>query len=224
MCISGTWGIRLFTNDGKLHRFAGFRDKDRERLAKFFSSTYGQEMLDKELSVKGHNWGTANFNGNVLSFEVGSADAFEIPLPNVQQCIAGKNEITLEFHPVTQEIKCLKNNRAFLHIVYVLQNDDASVNLSEIRFHIPTNELAGDVDPVEAFKEQVMKKATVMSEKGDAIAVLEKEISCLSPRGRFFLKVFPTSVHLHGKTFDYKIPASTMVRLFLLPHKDGRQM
>ena len=106
----------------------------------------------------------------------------------------------------------------------ILQNDDASVNLSEIRFHIPTNELAGDVDPVEAFKEQVMKKATVMSEKGDAIAVLEKEISCLSPRGRFFLKVFPTSVHLHGKTFDYNIPASTMVRLFLLPHKDGRQM
>ena len=182
-------------------------------------------MLDKELSVKGHNWGTANFNGNVLSFEVGSADAFEIPLPNVQQCIAGKNEITLEFHPVTLVIRYqMFQEESVIFTHCVLQNDDASVNLSEIRFHIPTNELAGDVDPVEAFKEQVMKKATVMSEKGDAIAVLEKEISCLSPRGRFFLKVFPTSVHLHGKTFDYKIPASTMVRLFLLPHKDGRQM
>ena len=41
-------------------------------------------MLDRELSYKGHNWGTANFNGSVLSFEIGSADAFEIPLPNVQ--------------------------------------------------------------------------------------------------------------------------------------------
>lgn len=199
--LAGTWGIRIFTSDGKLHRFAGFRDNDRERLAKFFSSTYGQEMLDRELSVKGWNWGTANFAGNVLSFEVGAADAFEIPLPNVNQCIAGKNEVTLEFHP----------------------NDDASVNLSEIRFHIPSTELEGDVDPVDAFREQVMKKATVMSEKGDAIAVL-KEISCLSPRGRYFIKVFPTYVHLHGKTFDYKIPATTMVRLFLLPHKDGRQM
>lgn len=29
---------------------------------------------------------------------------------------------------------------------------------------------------------------------------------------------------LHGKTFDYKIPMSTVLRLFLLPHKDGRQM
>ena len=41
-------------------------------------------MLDRELSYKGYNWGTANFNGSVLSFEIGSADAFEIPLPNVQ--------------------------------------------------------------------------------------------------------------------------------------------
>jgi len=199
--LAGTWGIRIFTTEGKLFRFAGFRDNDRERLAKFFTQTYEKDMLDRELSVKGWNWGTANFNGNVLNFEIGSADAFEIPLPNVQQCISGKNEVTLEFHP----------------------NDDAPVNLSEIRFHIPTNELAGDVDPVDAFKDQVMKKATVMTAIGDAIAIF-KEVSCLSPRGRYFIKIFPTYVHLHGKTFDYKIPAATMVRLFLLPHKDGRQM
>ena len=61
-------------------------------------------MLDRELSVKGWNWGTANFAGNVLSFEVGKADAFEIPLPNVQQCIAGKNEVALEFHLVRSKI------------------------------------------------------------------------------------------------------------------------
>ena len=43
------------------------------------------------------------------------------------------HQVTLEFHP----------------------NDDASVNLSEIRFHIPSTELEGDVDPVDAFREQV---------------------------------------------------------------------
>ena len=31
-------------------------------------------------------------------------------------------------------------------------NDDAPVNLSELRFHIPTQELAGDEDPIETFK------------------------------------------------------------------------
>ena len=32
------------------------------------------------------------------------------------------------------------------------QNDNAPVNLAEVRFHIPSSELAGDVDPAEAFK------------------------------------------------------------------------
>ena len=37
-------------------------------------------------------------------------------------------------------------------------------------------------------------------------------------------KVFPTFFHLHGKTFDYKISLSNVMRLFMLPHKDQRQM
>ena len=58
-------------------------------------------MLEKELSVKGWNWGRADFQGSTLSFEVGSHTSFEIPLSNVSQCTTGKNEVTLEFHQVT---------------------------------------------------------------------------------------------------------------------------
>ena len=36
--------------------------------------------------------------------------------------------------------------------------------------------------------------------------------------------MYNTFLQLHGKTFDYKIPYTTVLRLFLLPHKDGRQM
>lgn len=50
-----------------------------------------------------------------------------------------------------------------------------------MRFFIPSNELAGDVDPVEAFQKQVMKKASVISVSGDAIAIF-REIQCLTPR------------------------------------------
>lgn len=42
--------------------------------------------------------------------------------------------------------------------------------------------------------------------------------------GRYDIKIFQTFFQLHGKTFDYKIPMSTVLRLFLLPHKDNRQM
>lgn len=41
--------------------------------------------------------------------------------------------------------------------------------------------------------------------------------------GRYDIKMFQSFFQLHGKTFDYKIPMSTVLRLFLLPHRDNRQ-
>lgn len=196
----GTWGLRIFLKNGTLHRFRGFKDADQEKIAKFFAQNYKKDMLEKELSLKGWNWGTARFNGSVLSFDVGHHTAFEIPLYDVSQCNTGKNEVTLEFH----------------------QNDDAPVSLMEMRFHIPVSDSV-DQDPVEAFHQQVMEKASVISVSGDAIAIF-REIQCLTPRGRYDIKIFQSFFQLHGKTFDYKIPMSTVLRLFLLPHKDSRQM
>lgn len=42
--------------------------------------------------------------------------------------------------------------------------------------------------------------------------------------GRYDIKIFQSFFQLHGKTFDYKIPMSTVLRLFLLPHRDNRSM
>jgi structure-specific recognition protein 1 len=67
----------------------------------------------------------------------------------------------------------------------------------EMRFFIPSNELAGDVDPVEAFQKQVMKKASVISVSGDAIAIF-REIQCLTPR--FVDSIF---VHLAELNFEF---------------------
>lgn len=199
--LVGSWALRVFLKNGILHRFSGFRESDQEKISKFFKSNYKHDIVEKELCLKGWNWGTARFQGAVLSFDVGSAPAFEIPLNNVSQCTPGKNEVTIEYH----------------------QNDDAPVNLVEMRFHIPSSEIAGGDDPVDAFHKQVMKKASVINVSGDAIAIF-REIQCLTPRGRYDIKVFQTFFQLHGKTFDYKIPVSTVLRLFILPHKDGRQM
>ena len=57
-------------------------------------------MTDKEFSVKGWNYGAAKFDGAVLSFDIGSTTAYEIPLSYVSSCITGKNEVTMEFHQV----------------------------------------------------------------------------------------------------------------------------
>ena len=46
---------------------------------------------------------------------------------------------------------------------------------------MPSSELAGDTEPVDAFKEQVLRKADIISAVGDAIAIF-REVQCLTPR------------------------------------------
>lgn len=77
-----------------------FLFQDREKVAKFFRNNYKLDMLEKELSLKGWNWGTAKFLGSVLSFEVNNVCAFEVPLNYVSHSTTAKNEVTLEFHQV----------------------------------------------------------------------------------------------------------------------------
>ncbi|KAI5707179.1 hypothetical protein M8J76_000991 [Diaphorina citri] len=198
--LVGTWALRIFLKNGSLHRFAGFKESEIDKICSFFKTNFKIDVPEKELSVRGWNWGGTKFIGNVLSFDVNNTTAFEIPLRDVSQCTTGKNEVTVEFHP----------------------NDEAAESLIEMRFYIPTNEIAGDTDPVEAFKDSVMNQASVINATGDAIAVFN-EIQCLTPRGRYDIKIFNSFFQLHGKTFDYKIPISTVLRMFTLPHKDGRQ-
>uniref|UniRef100_A0AAR2JFH7 FACT complex subunit SSRP1 n=1 Tax=Pygocentrus nattereri TaxID=42514 RepID=A0AAR2JFH7_PYGNA len=137
----------------------------------------------------------------LLSFDINDSPAFEIPLASVSQCATGKNEVTVEFH----------------------QNDDAEVSLMEMRFYVPPTTGDEGTDPVEVFSQNVLSRADVIQATGDAVCIF-KELQCLTPRGRYDIRIYPTFLHLHGKTFDYKIPYTTVLRLFLLPHKDQRQM
>ncbi|KAK6298950.1 FACT complex subunit SSRP1a isoform X2 [Coregonus clupeaformis] len=194
-------GIKLATSTGHVYKYDGFRDTDYERISEFFKANYKVELTEKDMCVKGWNWGTAKFSGPLLSFDVNDSSVFEIPLASVSQCATGKNEVTLEFH----------------------QNDDAEVSLMEVRFYVPPGTADEGADPVEAFAQNVRSKADVIQATGDAVCVF-KELQCLTPRGRYDILIYPAFLHLHGKTFDYKIPYTTVLRLFLLPSKDQRQM
>ncbi|KAG7281834.1 hypothetical protein CRUP_030344, partial [Coryphaenoides rupestris] len=194
-------GIKLATSSGHVYKYDGFRDTDFEKISEFFKANYKVELTEKDMCVKGWNWGTAKFSGPLLAFDVNESTAFEIPLSSVSQCATGKNEVTLEFH----------------------QNDDAEVSLMEVRFYVPPGQSDEGQDPVESFAQNVLSKADVIQATGDAVCIF-KELQCLTPRGRYDIRIYPTFLHLHGKTFDYKIPYTTVLRLFLLPHKDQRQM
>ncbi|KAJ8382394.1 hypothetical protein SKAU_G00031720 [Synaphobranchus kaupii] len=194
-------GIKLATSTGHIYKYDGFKDSDFEKISDYFKANYKVELAEKDMCVKGWNWGTAKFSGPQLSFDINDTPAFEVPLSSVSQCATGKNEVTLEFH----------------------QNDDAEVSLMEVRFYVPPSTGDEGTDPVEAFAQNVLSKADVIQATGDAVCVF-KELQCLTPRGRYDIRIYPTFLHLHGKTFDYKIPYTTVLRLFLLPHKDQRQM
>ncbi|KAK3535989.1 hypothetical protein QTP70_023737 [Hemibagrus guttatus] len=194
-------GIKLATSNGHVYKYDGFKDTDFEKISAFFKANYKVELTEKDMCVKGWNWGTAKFSGPLMSFDVNDSPAFEIPLANVSQCTTGKNEVTVEFH----------------------QNDDTEVSLMEVRFYVPPSTGDDGTDPVEVFAQNVLSQADVIQATGDAVCIF-KELQCLTPRGRYDIRIYPTFLHLHGKTFDYKIPYTTVLRLFLLPHKDQRQM
>ncbi|XP_076453034.1 FACT complex subunit SSRP1-like isoform X2 [Babylonia areolata] len=193
--------LKLVLKSGNIHRYDGFKEPDFERISKFLQDFYEMPLEKVDMSIKGWNWGLARFEGNSLNFELDKSLVFDIPLTNVSHTTTSKNEVTLEFH----------------------QNDDAAVNLMELRFHIPADAANPESDPVQEFYQQVMDCADIIQATGDAIVTLS-EIQCLTPRGRYDIKLYPSFLQLHGKTFDYKIPYTTILRLFLLPHKDGRQM
>ncbi|XP_068111683.1 FACT complex subunit SSRP1 [Hyperolius riggenbachi] len=194
------YGLRLLTRGGHVYKYDGFREAEFEKLSDYFKNHFQVDLVEKDMCVKGWNWGSVRFGGQLLTFDIGEQPAFELPLSNVSQCTTGKNEVTLEFH----------------------QNDDSDVSLMEIRFYVPPSQDDGG-DPVEAFAQNVLSKADVIQATGDAVCIF-RELQCLTPRGRYDIRIYPTFLHLHGKTFDYKIPYTTVLRLFLLPHKDQRQM
>lgn len=196
--FASNYGIRLMMKNGNLHRFDGLRMNDQEKIKQYSERYYKLNLDNKDLSLKGFNWGSTHFEGEALSFNIdGSGTAFEIPLNAVSDCTYSKNEVILSFH----------------------HNDDATVGMTDMRLYMPPG---GGEDAIKAFVEKVLSRASVIKVTGQSIATFT-ELQCLTPRGRYDIKLFPSFIQLHGKTFDYKIPVSTVLRLFQLPHKDGRQ-
>uniref|UniRef100_A0A6G1S5Y2 FACT complex subunit SSRP1 n=1 Tax=Aceria tosichella TaxID=561515 RepID=A0A6G1S5Y2_9ACAR len=189
-------GIRLITKSGNLHRFDGLRPTDKDKIKAYIERNYDCELEDRELSLKGSNWGNTEFDGESLSLNLDGATALEIPLNSVSDCTSNKNEVIFSFH----------------------HNDDAIVGMTDMRLYMPGK---GE-DAIKSFVDQVLNRASVIKVTGKSVATFT-ELQCLTPRGRYDIKLFPSFIQLHGKTFDYKIPVKTVLRLFQLPHKDGRQ-
>ena len=118
----------------------------------------------------------------------------------MSNCTSNKNELSLTFH----------------------QNEDANaLTMMECRFHMPMAD--ENSDPAAEMAAMITSRADVLEAKGSAFMTLPS-IQCLTPRGRYDVKLFDKFLHLHGATHDFKLTYTSIIRLFLLPHKDQRQV
>jgi len=67
-------------------------------LIKPFKNFYSINLEAKEHSLKGWNWGKAEFGKSELAFNVQNRPAFEVPYSKITNTnLAGKNEVAVEF-------------------------------------------------------------------------------------------------------------------------------
>lgn len=62
--------VRLMLDNGQITRFMGFKENDFDKLRNYMQTNFDIELKPKDLCLRGWNWGTAEFKGSVLSFDV----------------------------------------------------------------------------------------------------------------------------------------------------------
>ncbi|CAL5322491.1 unnamed protein product [Camellia sinensis] len=192
---SNQLGVRI--KDGLYYKFTGFRDQDVATVTSFLQSSCGIAPEKKQLSVSEKNWGEVDLNGNMLTFLVGSKQAFEVSLADVSQTqLQGKNDVILEFH---------------------------KDSLMEISFHIPNSntQFVGDESHPSVFRDKIMSMADVGAGSEESVVTFEG-IAILTPRGRYNVDLHLSCLRLQGQANDFKIQYNSVVCLFLLPKESNQ--
>eukprot|EP00271_Cylindrocystis_brebissonii_P023257 TRINITY_DN9551_c0_g1_i1.p1 TRINITY_DN9551_c0_g1~~TRINITY_DN9551_c0_g1_i1.p1 ORF type:complete len:703 (+),score=221.90 TRINITY_DN9551_c0_g1_i1:239-2347(+) len=183
-------------------KFNGFREQDVKDLTPFLKDNLSQAPKQKEFAVSGRNWGDAEIDGNMLSFNVGTKQAFEVAVADVAQMqLAGKNEVMLEMH------------------VDDTTGANEKDSLMELSFFVPTTNSMyvgdDDISSAQVLKDKLMQRADVGPTSAESVVDFEG-VHILTPRGRFKVELHISFLRLQGGN-DFKIQYASVMRLFVLP-------
>ncbi|KAI9279685.1 hypothetical protein BC943DRAFT_283908 [Umbelopsis sp. AD052] len=207
--------LRITLKDGSVSKFDGFKKEASYKLNHAVKSMYKQQLESKELSLRGWNWGKTEFQGPNLIFNVGNKEMFELPL---SQAIGankpGKNEVAVNFVDPGQKPADGINPKL-------------TDELMDITFYIPgtvpkeenADGNTDEEDAEEVFYENVKSKLELGQLTSENIVQFQ-EVLCLTPRGRYNIDMFQDFLRLRGKSYDYKIMYSSIIKLFLLLKPD----
>ncbi|KAG2184674.1 hypothetical protein INT43_000587 [Umbelopsis isabellina] len=212
--------LRITLKDGTINNFDGFRKEEFDEINHAIKTMYKQQLESKELSLRGWNWGKTEFQGPNMIFNVGNKEMFELPL---SQAIGankpGKNEVAINFVDPGQKAP---------EGIDPKQTDE----LMDITFYVPgtvpkEENADGNTDEDDAeelnadavFYENVKSKLELGQLTSENIVQFQ-EVLCLTPRGRYNIDMFQDFLRLRGKSYDYKIMYSSIIKLFLLLKPD----
>ncbi|KAK0629838.1 POB3-like protein [Bombardia bombarda] len=223
--------VKILQRNSGITQLDGFQQEDYERLSKIFKNWYSTNLENKEHSLRGWNWGKAEFGKAELSFNVQNRPSFEIPYSEISNTnLAGRNEIAVEF-AVGDAAKANGHNGA-----RGSKGKKATAGkdqLVEMRFYIPGTttrkeaeggDAGSDADQEEKnavtlFYDTLIEKAEIGETAGDTIATF-LDVLHLTPRGRFDIDMYDASFRLRGKTYDYKIQYEAIKKFMVLPKPD----
>ncbi|KAK4138247.1 FACT complex subunit POB-3-like protein [Trichocladium antarcticum] len=220
--------VKVLQRNSGVIQLDGFQQEDYERLSKIFKNWYSANLESKEHSLRGWNWGKAEFGKAEVSFNVQNRPAFEIPYSEISNTnLAGRNEIAVEF---------AVGDGAKTNGATPGKGKKASAGrdqLVEMRFYIPGTttrkeaeggDAGSDADEEEKnavtlFYDTLIEKAEIGETAGDTIATF-LDVLHLTPRGRFDIDMYDASFRLRGKTYDYKIQYDAIKKFMVLPKPD----
>ncbi|UKK02445.2 structure-specific recognition protein 1 [Theileria orientalis] len=198
---SNLYQLRIELNESKNYkvlRFDGFTEKNVHDLNKHFTEHYKLSCEKDEVAGSGWHWGTYEFENATFRLRINNSSGIEIDTKSIAQAtIPSKTDLAIEF----------KTNST------VFNSDD----LVEIRFCVP-----GKTDPEDAeiqledLKQTFLMKSGLDEMKSEKIALL-MDVPLIVPRGRYEIEFTKRSIKLHGKSYDYTLLYSNVIRMFLLP-------
>ncbi|KAI9322058.1 hypothetical protein DFJ73DRAFT_875721 [Zopfochytrium polystomum] len=136
--------LRVEMANGLVHKFDGFPKESFDLLADLIERHYRVPLEAREISLRGYNWGKAEFKGTTMNFNVQDKTAFEIPLTDVANtATAGRNEVSIEL--VTPQAQAAADGSGRRPRI----REDA---LCEIHFYVPGMAMQSQVDESAAGK------------------------------------------------------------------------
>lgn len=208
--------LRLGLDDRSIVLFDGFHRDDVDRVQAAMKRFYRLTLETREPSVRGWNWGDVEVQADSMAMSIHKRPVFDLPLSNLASSqITGRNEVSLEFTPVHTDPRFMGDE---LIEARLYMTGSSGLKPSQLEGGTSASGAEGEeeeaeVSKVEAFNEEVKRKADLGQAMGDVLLSFPETLF-LTPRGRYDMDVFSNFIRLRGKTYDYKLPYSGIHRIF----------